>query len=474
MFKENYITKVLSGVLITLGIVTTIYVGLHTPDRAGTTFFFLLPLTFTICLVLFRKIIPYHRNGFGLKVLYAVIVVRYIIIPFLTCYVGTFSGAIYSKKGYEYGIFMQVVELLVTCIVIYYCFPKIYLRCFKKYESSIFKQYYDDISIGGVFVMLFSLFIISRRGIGNMLASMRFFVLTEGLEKEAMYGYDIWMAHTLLAFLVIISVASFQKREQRKKSIFNIIIPLIFVFLSCTMSFGDNRMTIVYYVISGLAVLLTAFPNRKTLIFGTIVPTFIIVIVSFTMIKQFGYDVSAGGDTGLEGDDLLSVMSAYVCTTQNIAKSYDMYVRNGDFVSIGSIFTDIVDGVTLLQLPFLQQIKNVFISAPSTIRLASTGTEVVPMAGQTLFWGGYGLGWMIDIIMYIIIIRLLIISDCYSKNEKRIGNTYLLTWVSVTFAMVMTYNFSIIWSSLNYTPFFVLCALYINRILRIKRKRIIV
>lgn len=470
MFQENNITKFISHILILVGIISTVYVGLNTPNQEGAAFFFLLPLSFTICIFFFKKIIPYHRNGFGLKVLYSVILVRYIIIPVLTCIMGSFSNGMYSERGYTYGIFMHIIELFVTCAVIYYYFPKTYSKCLVKYKFSNNNLYYDNISIGGLLVILFSLLLISTRGLGNLLTSMRFLVLSEGIEDEAMYGYDLWMAHTLQAFLVIIIVATFQAKENRKKNVFNIIIPLIFAFLSCALSFGNNRMTSVYYAISAIAALSVAFPHRKKVIYSTIIPTFMIVIISFTMIKQFGYNVSVGGETGLEDDDWVSVISAYVCTTQNIAKAYDMYVLNGHLFSIDNFIADVVRGITILQLPIFHQLTNYIVTSPTTIALASTSTEVVPMAGQTLFWGGYGLGWFLNIIIYIIIVRFLIITDCRSKIEKRIGHVYLFTWISVTFAMIMTYNFSIIWSSLNYTPFFTLCALYINKIIRIKRQ----
>lgn len=474
MFKENNISKIISVILIIVGLISTIYVALNTPNQDGTTFFFLLPLSFTVCVVLFKKIIPYHRRGFGLKVIYSVIVVRYIIIPILTCYIGSFSNGSYSEKGYEYGIFIQIVELFVTCFIIYYYFNKVYYKNYSKYRLHYQEHYYDDISIGGLFVIIFAILLIYTRGLGNMLASMRFLVLSEGIEDEAMYGYDIWMAHTLQAFLVILSVATFQKKENKKKSLFNIIIPIVFAFLSCSLSFGNNRMTSVYYAISAIAVLFVAFPNRKGAILGTIVPTFLIVIVSFTMIKQFGYDVTSSYESGVEEDDMVSVISAYVCTTQNIAKAYDMYGLNGDMFSINNFISDVVRGITTLQLPFFHNLTDFICSAPTTISLASTSTEVVPMSGQTLFWGGYAFGWILDIIMHIIIVRLLIFTDCHSKFEKRIGNVYLYTWISVTFAMVMTYNFSIIWSSLNSTPFFTLCALYANRVLRLKKSKILV
>lgn len=473
MFQENGKSKTIITIFIIIGFLTTFYVGMNTPKTGGIGIFFLLPLSFTLCCILFKKILPYHRGGFGLKVLYTVIVVRYVAIPFFTCYTGSFSGLLrYPTDAFDYGVIMQIIELLVTCIVIRCYFEKTYNKCCDKYGLGQKKHYYDNLSLGGWLVILFSLFVISRRGLGTMLASMRFMVLSESLEKEAMYGYDIWMAHTLLAFLVIVISAVFQKREETKPSPFNILIPLIITILSCSASFGDNRMTSVYFAVSGIAVLMTAFPRRKATIVATIVPVFLVVIVSFTMIKNFGYDVTSGGDSGVGDDDLVATLSAYVSTTQNIAKAYHMYGLYGDRMSIANVISDFFSGIVIFQLPMFHGITRSILSTPSSIALASTSTEVVPMAGQALFYGGYAFGWLIDIIFFVVLIRLLLLTDCYSKIEKRLGNRYLLTWVSVTFGMLMTYNLLLIWFSINYVPLFTLFALWLNRTIRLNKQSV--
>ena len=467
MFKIYNITNLLVIAVIIIGFFATVYVFGNTPKTEGASILFLLPLSFTFCCVLFKRIIPYHRGGWGLKVLYFIIFIRYIIVPVLTCNAGSFyADKLYSAEAYTFAILMQVVELIVTCASVSYFFKKTYKRCEKKYERQK-KHYYDDLGIGGIVVILLALFLIYRRGLGALMDSMRFLVLTEGIEEEAFYGYDIWLAHTMMAFLVIVMTGTFQKREDKKQSIKNIIIPLVFAFVSCAMSFGNNRMTTVLFAISALSVLLVAFPKRKTLVEGTLIPAFVVVIVSFTMIKNFGYDVSSGGNAGLGDDDKVSTLNAYVSTTKNLARAYDMYELNGSKMTVGTFFVDVLSGITVLQLPVFQGITSPILAQPSSITLASVGTEVVPMAGQALFYGGHAFGWLIDIIIFVLLVRLLLITDCYSRIDRRIGNKYLLTWLSIVFAMMMAYNLSLMWSIVNYIPFFTWCALYINRTFRI-------
>lgn len=470
--SDFFKTELWYYILLLTSISLTIYVGTEIFSSLAVPLF-LLPLSFSICLVLFKRIIQYHRNGYGLKVLYFIIVTRYLIIPTLTCLTKSYSSlTIYSNDAYYYGVIMQVIELITTCAVIYVYFPKTNASCSIKHLKEGGSYYYDELSFGGIIVVLFSVLLIYTRGIDNLLSSMRFFIVSSGLEEESKYGYDIWLAHTLLAFLMIVIAGTFQRKEEEKKQAINIIIPLVVAFFSCSLSFGDNRMTIVYYAISAYAILMIAFPRRKYVVNGTIIPTAIIVLASFTMIKQFSYDVTAGGDTGLEEDDIVSTMSAYVSTTQNIAKSYDMYSVHGDKMTVNHIISDVANGIVIFQLPVFQQLTSSFRKHPTSISLASTSTEVVPMAGQSLFYGGYFLGWFIDILFFVVLIRLLILTDCRSKLERRLGNKYLLTWISVTFGMIMTYNMSIIWNSLNATPLFTFGALWVNRAISLHKNKI--
>lgn len=470
MFEERRITRIAYLVLLITGIIATIYVAIASFSALPAPLF-LLPLSFTICCCIFRNIIPYHRGGYGLKVLYTVFIVRYLVIPILTCSNNLYSELTkYSSEGLCYGVIIQVVELIVTCIVIKHSFIKIYNKCASKYTLSSNRHYYDDLSIGGLLVILFSIYVIASRGLDKILESMRFLVISQSIEEEALYGYDIWVIHTLMAFLVIVMCGTFQRKEDKKPSVTNALIPLLFAFLSCSLSFGNNRMTSVYYAVSALSVLFMAFPKRKYLITSIVLPTAVIVIVSFTMMKQFGFDVTSGGNAGVGDDDLVTTLSAYVSTTQNVAKAYDMYVSFGNKWSIDCFFSGFFNGIVILQLPLFQNIFHSILSVPTTISLASTGTEVVPMAGQTLFYGGYFFGWVLDIIFFIVLVRFLIITDSYSKLEKRVGNKYLYTWISLTFGMAMTYNLSIIWNSLNYTPFFTIVALWVNRTFRIKKQ----
>ena len=323
------------------GLIVSFYVLLAQPVRDGFELYFTLPLTWLICSFVFYEIVEYHVGGFGLKLFYAVTVARYLVLPVLTCFEGDVSSpyGFFSAGAYRYAIFIQDVELIVCCLVIRLS----YQRTLKKVKEAHRADgvWYDDISLGGVLVVGVSVLLILVRGVDRLAQSMRFGIITEKLDPNAYYGYDIWLAHALMAFLVIIVVGSFQKKNDKRESGLNLFLPLVCAGLSCLFVFGNNRMMIVYYAVAGLATLRFAFPKKQKLILLIMIPVAVIVLFSFTMIKQYGIDISSADE--IAPTNAAETLAAYVTGTESIAKTYHMYELYGDQVQILTPLADLVN-----------------------------------------------------------------------------------------------------------------------------------
>ena len=199
-YRNNKITYGIYVLMLSLSLFVTIYVIGYTPPMEGTELYFTLPLTFFIGLLSFRHIFPYHEGGMGLKVFFTICMVRYVFMPFFTCYVGTFARS-FSSYAFSYAIIIQDIELLTCFISIHYFFPRQYHRI---YAKELFKSSsVEDVSIGGVFVIGIALLAIIIRGTANLASSLRFFIVTDKLSQEDYGGYDRWMAQTMLAFFVV-------------------------------------------------------------------------------------------------------------------------------------------------------------------------------------------------------------------------------------------------------------------------------
>ena len=237
--------------LIVISFACSFYVYFYTPEVQGTSFFFTLPLTFSLCCLFCSEIIEYQKHGFGLKVFYSVVLVRYLILPVLTCMTGHFAvdgisafgiNGLSSSDGYSYAIWLSDIELIVSCFIIKKYYRKEYARISNKIDNSR-KYYYEDLGIIGFAILLtFLIFILLR---GRLSQSIRFFVVSSSIDDDAMYGVDIFLAHITMAFLVIVITSYFQKRNDKKNSIINVFMPLIISLLTCITVLGNNRMMIV-------------------------------------------------------------------------------------------------------------------------------------------------------------------------------------------------------------------------------------
>ena len=467
--KSTYNTIV--TVFFWIGLFVTAYVLGMPLKEDGSQFFFTIPLTFSICCFIFKDIVSYSSGGMALKVFFTVCVFRYLVLPFFTCQQGHFNNVQFSANAYIYATFVEDMELIVSCVFIRHYYKKEYRRISKKALDKQF--FYEDLSLGGLLVIVFSIGIVAVRGLGELTQYMRVGIVTEGMEAESM-GYDIWLAQTVLAFLMIVVASYYQKKNDIKSSFGNMLLPLFVGMLTCVIIFGNNRMTIVYYALSAIAILNYAFPSKsqKSVITAIMAIVFAVIMISFTMTKQFSVDVSTGnmdiGDRSLTGS-----VALYISSTEAIAKTYDLYGLRGDQMQgLLTFFSDVAHKTQLFFLPQLNFIKSAFRNIPTSYGLAMTDVEVCPMAGQMLFFGGYWFGWLFDILAFYTAVRCMIIFEVKSKTEKRLGIRYLSTWVSIVFAMMMCYHMGIIYNVVTYIPLFTYLALIVNDKIKIKKTRI--
>lgn len=465
-YKHQPLTYIIYIAAMVLSLISMVYVVINTPYQEGTGFYFSLPLTFFLCFWYFKDVVPYHHGGYALKVFYFFCLLRYVFLPFFTCYVGHFASR-WSANAFTYAIIIQDIELIVSLVTIKHYYARHYRKVSSKVEN-LRTIDYNDFSLGSLLVIGIATFLIAIRGFSALTAGMRFMVITEALEEESKYGYDRWMAQTMLAFFVVIVTSCFQKKNDKKNSFWNLIIPSIFALLSCTIVFGNNRMMVFYFAFSAISILNVSFPKYKRSISSIMIAAVIVVIVSFTLVKQYGVNLSAGESADVTESGLAGTLSVYVSSTEAIAKVYDMYAITGNQMRFSTIFADIVDKTPIFHLPGLPFLKAVKGITPS-YQLAMTGYEVVPTAGQMLYYGGYVFGWLFDILAFWLVISLMVKLEIHSKLEHELGDRYLYTWTSIVCSMVMCYHLGIIYNGFAYIPFFLYVALRINKRIRLSK-----
>lgn len=461
------------GVLFLIGLLSSIYVFINTPQLPGTELLCALPLTWAFCAFIFQDIIEYHRGGMGLKILYTISIARYLVLPIVTCYAGTFSYAHgkFDAWMYMYAIIIQCVELIVICITIKLNYNKEKRRFFKK---NSLRNDYNTLSGGGMIVVSLAVALISIRGVNRMLNSMRFGIISEALDEESRYGYDIWLAQTMMAFFAIVVVDFFKKKNETSNSFFNSIIPAVVVAITCLIVFGNNRTMIIYYAFCGLLILTKAFPKQKKLFYYTVIPSCFVVLLSFSLLKQFHIDLTGKSNYVPKTIDVKSIqrdLTAYLCGTESIAKCLHLFEINGDKMSLFTIFADIVNKTSILGLPGLNSIVKLFSDVPTSYSLAMNLTEIVPVAGQTFFYGGYTFGFLLDLLSFYFIIWLLVKCDVRASLSKSTAKTYIFGWLAGIFGLCMCRSISVIYANCTYIPFYLSIAIMVNQKIKLRNNK---
>lgn len=469
----RYIYRSIGSALGVIALIATLFVFAHPLSTPGTGLYFLLPLSYSICVLLCKNIFLYHIDGFGLKCFLIVTFVRYVFLPVYVCSIGNIGEySNLSSSYYVYAIFVQVIEVFVSYVVISRTYDKQYKKTIRALRRKG-EQYYNSPGVVGLLLgICMVLMVVARGHLGHILEMTRFLVVTDKFDMDAdFWTYDIWAIQVFFTYTVVVVTSFFMKRNDRNESWLNVLIPLVLVFLSSTIILTNNRMTMVYFALSGLCVLNAAFPRKSKILSFTMVAVMLTVIVSFTLMKNFGMDISEG-DSGPASKESVTALSAYVCGIDNIAHTCDMYSKNGFQYGIENFFSMLYNFAMPTRLPFLHGLF--FKGTPTAVDLACVSTEMVSVAGETLFWGGGMIfGWFFDIIAVYCISRLLVIFEIRSKLENDLGKKYIFNWLSVLFGIFMCYCVQTIWNNTTYIPLYLGVALWVNGNFKFSKSKIV-
>ena len=468
--KSTTSTSIVRFVSIVAFIIAS-YIIFNPIRTEGGELLFSLPLSLSVCTFLYPKLWEYQRGGWGLKVYYTVIIVRYLLVPFLTCIQGHFSiGGIsayalfaYSKpESYFYALVAMNIELIVALSVINKYYNETYLKIKRKLLSE--KRSNHAISlVGMLMVLFFVILIISRGGVG---AYIRMGIVSEELNYDAQvgnHGIDVEIIKPLMGFLVITISAYFSKLYAKKKKILYFILPMLMAMFSCILIVGNNRMQMVYLSLCALSVLVLAFPDYKSIIKGTILPTLAVILIAFTMFKQFGVDVKSKSASSVESSDALIGLTEYVCGPENIAHTCDNWLKNGHKVNSLTPISDFIKYNHLCRLPGFSSFKTFVEKEPTTIDLAVSTFEMISIAGMCLYYGHSMIGgWLLLVLFTFIVVRFLLYFDIKSQLSTSLGSVYIYNWCAILFGVSMCYTLVTLWDNITYVPVFIWVLLKIN------------
>ncbi|TRX21166.1 hypothetical protein FNW25_16095, partial [Flavobacterium franklandianum] len=467
MKKYNYIVILLA----ILAFIESFYVYNEAIPRKGLELLFIVPLFFAFCILVFGKIIlPYQENGIGLKIYYVVIIVRYLLHPFLIIISnGDLNNRMPEAKGdsYPVAILIYCIELFIACIVIKQWFP-IYIRKYKK--EYISKKQIPLNSYGKNILILFSLFLLIR--FNSWIPGLKILGLKEAFSSIAVV-FDATIFNCLKVFAFVFLLIETKKNINNKTN-FKIYFGITFVVgvFNFISYFGSNRSFIYETAIATILILIYSYPQFKRKILAVLLPLAIVMMLLSYVNKQFAADNAITFQSQDNTTILSNIVEEYTNGLWTVARSYQASIGISSKISSEAFIKDFSDGVSgLADLPGFKSINNSLSGLRSSsdvfkdsLKQRDDRGQMLSLSGGFLIIGGDFFGWPFLVIGNYLMIMLLVKMDIASKIIKDLYYKYMYIWMSILMGLVHCYCLQTIIFCWSKFIFFYWIVLFVNGI----------
>jgi hypothetical protein len=458
--------------LALVGIAVTAYVASSPPVRDGLELMWLVPLAFTVCAVLFANIITYHRGGVGLKVLYCIIVIRYLVSPAMIVATNgevAFYMRSASASGYRFSSVVTAVELFVCCATISFAWRRVRRRHeTQTHRTSGSFHPSSTLTLGGVLVIALLTAIIAMRGLQDVMSTFGFLMITERYSEAVTDSYAVTAIQVLKSFVFVGVAALCQRRYAVVGNHFWFLAAALVALVNITTYFGYNRSLVLQTAIATIATLAYLFPSHRRTIALALVPVSGLVLYSLVALKQFGVSAASGRvSEELSLKTLSSSFENYVNGAWPLATAFDAAGQVSSRVDIAVILRTYTDNFFLFKVPFFTLPNDIFAGFPSVIDLyqAWTGPDLgamLPLSAEMWFYGGGVAGPLFVLVGNVLAFYLLVQVDFRSKYATGAQARFLYSWTAALFGLTMCYGLVTIWWSFSKFAFFLIIVFWIN------------
>ncbi|WP_281224923.1 hypothetical protein [Flavobacterium aquiphilum] len=429
-----------------LAFIESYYLFVAVTPRNGLDFLFVIPLFFAFCVLTFgRVILPYQEKGIGLKIYYGIVLVRYLLQPFLIVLSdGKLNVRMPEAKAdsYPIAIFIYCIELFIACLVIKKWFP-FYI---KKYAKTIKSKSQIPLNTYGKNVLIvFLLFLLLR--FNSWIPGLKILGLKESYSSVAVV-FDATIFNCLKGYLFIVLLVE-AKRHSYYKSQFKFYFSLAFLaaIFNFISYFGSNRSFIYETAIATLVILIYSYPQFKKKILAIILPLALSMMFFSYVNKQFATDNAITFRTQNTFTLISTIVEEYSNGLWTVARSYQASAGLSSKASFEAFIKDLSDGFSgLSDLPFIKTLN----SSLSGLRSSSTifkdslkqrddRGQMLSLSGGFLIIGGNLLGWPFLVIGNYLMIRLLVKMEVASKIVKDLYYKYMYIWMSILMGLVHCY-----------------------------------
>ena len=453
-----------------LGLACTGIIAFSNVVADGLTGLFLLPLSFSIAVVICNNAIGYAKDSFGLLILYSLILLRYLVSPVLIALSGTLAPNVStSAMGLQFAIFIMIVELFVVVTAINSTWKPVSTMTLRKSGAEF------RFTLFGAIACLFLVAVLLYRGtLQNVMDHLTFGNNYIYADESELKTYDMSTFLLLKSFLFIAIVAWVFKKYKKTHCRIDKVILMIAAILAAvgnSMIYqASNRATMVIGTLASVSVLSFCFGKN----FNRFIP---LTIVSLSV---FVWALFANGTLGVKAGESLLDKSDYISEISRVAELYsngvsieahafDMFDVITMRMSIATHISELVNSNNIFTLPGLWLVKKAVDTTPSTQRLFNETLDegsafILPNSGLAMYCGGKYLGLLFDIIFH-----WLMVSGIYffykNRNEScDLSIIYLYSYIEMILGFMLMNNVFIALSLLSAVPFLLYMLIRLNKL----------
>ncbi|QKQ28723.1 hypothetical protein FOB69_03910 [Staphylococcus hominis] len=461
MYKSKTLNLIINSLIITISLITTIYLFKQRPQLdAGYENIYLLPLAYLIFHILFiRKVMKDYGISMFLGVYITVSFFRYVVLSFLVVLSRWFYGrAIYPPEPifYKQAIYMMIYELLIYNIAIL-----IFHRFFFKNKEKSMKKTdnnnevkYSKNNIVYIIFIIFTFMLVAIRP--NSISFFSFLSVNKnyvGLESvDTLTAIMTIFLNTSRILIYLIIVRWCMLNIHPKSPILSFIFVSIITIVNSLVFFGTNRADFVFNFIVNLVVLMYLY-KKLGVVFSVFLSSLMPLVITGLSNYRETSTITHGTNKLIDFTDNIQV---YLGGIYNVALSLDLHSPNH---SLLVLFIDI------LRSAFGPNLILKYINITSSVnlynmRIFNNGhvSQIIPMIGQ----GNLYLGRIFAPILGVSFIFLAVFIVKEIVKVKRLELIYVLTLFSGRLGFVMAQNGKIFMNDLTYFLPLFLIVYYLN------------
>ena len=244
----------------------SIFMLLNTNTSSGYEYYFIIPFVYGVLNVALKSINYTNFKNIGPTIFNYTMVLKYVLTPFIMCIgnYSSYSGIMPSNTYIRLAIWLILLEMVALCIFNSLFYKRIYLKNDiaekkEKIEHLDRKIIYFFVMSLGVLVILF---------IPQTIEDYRLIFNNSNLAETIKIEFPMsGLFRTIVLFaryiIVLLVIDYFYKRNEKKKSKWNIILSFLPVILNCMVVSNLSRINILVPIVTFSVLIMNLYNSKK-------------------------------------------------------------------------------------------------------------------------------------------------------------------------------------------------------------------